>query len=128
MAAEGGTRWARICRWILPENARLPLNIQGSFTCRRYTTWDRRFYFPSEGRRAEDIFALKNPRLLSGLNPRTWVPKASTLNGDSMLGFKRRCHKCMFYTVIILSDNHCLSFPSATPPCVCACRLNGLLY
>jgi hypothetical protein len=22
---------------------------------------DRRFYFPSEGRRAEDFFALKNP-------------------------------------------------------------------
>jgi hypothetical protein len=25
------------------------------------TTWDRRFYFPSEGWRAEDFFALKNP-------------------------------------------------------------------
>ena len=28
---------------------------------RKSTTWDRRLYFPSEGRRAEDFFALKNP-------------------------------------------------------------------
>jgi hypothetical protein len=35
-------------------SARLPRNIQGSFTCRKSTTWDRRLYFPSEGRRAED--------------------------------------------------------------------------
>ena len=55
-------------------NARLPRSIQGSFTCRKPTTWDRRLYFPSEGRRAEDFFALKNPR--------TWVPKASTLPLD----------------------------------------------
>jgi len=36
-------------------------SIQGSFTCRKSTTWDRRLYFPSEGRRAEDFFTLKNP-------------------------------------------------------------------
>ena len=29
------------------------------FTCRKATTWDRRLYFASEGRRAEDFFALK---------------------------------------------------------------------
>ena len=46
----------------------------GSFTCSKSTTWDRRLYFPSEGRRAEDFFALKNPR--------TWVLKASTLPLD----------------------------------------------
>jgi hypothetical protein len=33
----------------------------GSFTCNKSTTWDRRLYFPFEGRRAEDFFALKNP-------------------------------------------------------------------
>jgi hypothetical protein len=49
------------------------------FTCRESTTWDRRLYFPSEGRRAEDFFALKNP---TGLNPRTLVLKASTLPLD----------------------------------------------
>ena len=31
----------------------------GSFKCRKSTTWDRRLYFPSEGRHAEDFFALK---------------------------------------------------------------------
>jgi hypothetical protein len=44
------------------------------FTCRKSTTWDRRLYFSSEGRRAEDFYALKNPR--------TWVLKASTLPLD----------------------------------------------
>jgi len=35
--------------------------IQGSFTCRKSTTWDQQLYFPSEGRRAEEFFVLKNP-------------------------------------------------------------------
>ena len=55
-----------------------PRSIQESFTCSKSTTWDRRLYFPTEERRAEDFFALKNPVL----NPRTWVPKASTLPLD----------------------------------------------
>ena len=61
LVVKGRTTWARNGRWILPENARLLRNIQGSFTCRKSTTWDRRLYFPSEGRRAEDFFSLKNP-------------------------------------------------------------------
>jgi len=36
-------------------------SIQGSFIGRKSTTWDPRLYFPSEGRHAEDFFALKNP-------------------------------------------------------------------
>jgi len=35
-------------------------SLLGSFTCRKFTTWDRRLYFPSEGRRAEDFFARKS--------------------------------------------------------------------
>ena len=69
LVVKGGTTWARNARWILPENARLLLNIQGSFTCRKSTTWDKRLYFPSEGRRAEDFFALKNPRASAGFEP-----------------------------------------------------------
>ena len=57
VVVKGGTTWARNGRWILLENARLPSNIQRSFTCRKSTTWDKRLYFPSEGRRAEDFFA-----------------------------------------------------------------------
>ena len=82
LEAKGVTTWARNGRWILPENARLPCNIQGSFTCRKSTTLDRGLYFPSEGRRAEDFLPWKIQRLRSGLNPRTSVPKASTLPLD----------------------------------------------
>ena len=32
-------------------------------------TWDRPLYFPSEGRRAEDFFALKNPTAWAGFEP-----------------------------------------------------------
>ena len=65
LVVKGGTTWARNGRRILPENPRLPRNIQGSFTCRKSTTWDKRLYFPSERIRAEEFFffALKNPNL-----------------------------------------------------------------
>ena len=36
---------------------------------RKSATWDRRLYFPSEGRRAEDSFALKNPTASAGFEP-----------------------------------------------------------
>jgi len=56
------------------------MSIQGSFTCRKSTTWDPWLYFPSEGRRAEGFFASeKSWQLQPGLNPRTWVLKGSTL-------------------------------------------------
>ena len=78
--AEGGTmgeKWPR----ILPKVA-TSTSLLGSFTCHNFTTWDRRLYSPSEGRRTEDFFARKIGRLWPGLNPRTWVPKASTLPPD----------------------------------------------
>ena len=54
----------------MPEHARLPRNIKGSSTCHKSTTWDRRLYFPSEGRLAEDFFfALKNPNASAGFEP-----------------------------------------------------------
>ena len=43
--------------------------LPGSFTCRKYATWDKRLYFPSEGRGAEDFFTLKNPMALAGFEP-----------------------------------------------------------
>ena len=63
---------------ILPKVA-TSTSLSGSFTCRKFTTWNRRLYFPFEGRRAEDFFARKIRRLRPGLNPRTRVPEASTL-------------------------------------------------
>jgi hypothetical protein len=56
-AAEGGTVGEK-CPVILPK-FRITRYIYGSLTCRKSTTLDRRLYFPSEGRRAEDFFALK---------------------------------------------------------------------
>jgi hypothetical protein len=50
-------------------NADLHVTFYGSFTCRKATTWDRRLYFPSEGRRAEDFFAPKNPTASAGCEP-----------------------------------------------------------
>ena len=122
LAAKGGTTWVRNDWWILHENAPLPRNIQRSFTCRKSTTWDRRIYFPSEGRRAENFFSpWKIQRLLSGLNPRTLVPKASTLPLDhrSRLNFmlldNKHCtlllHFCnIILPVVYLSMNLCLSY------------------
>jgi len=51
-------------------------SLLGSFTCRKFTTWDRRLYFPSQGRRAENFFPRKIRWLRPGLNPRTWVQHA----------------------------------------------------
>jgi len=63
--------WARngreFCRKVATSTSLL-----GSFTCRKFTTWDRRLYFPSEGRRARKI-----RRHRPGLNPRIRVPKTS---------------------------------------------------
>ena len=74
LAAKGGTTWARNGRWILPENARLPRNIQGPFTCRKPTTWTDGFTSPPK----EGVLRIFSPwkiqRLRSGLNPRTWPP------------------------------------------------------
>jgi hypothetical protein len=49
---------------------RVPHQIKGSLTCRKSATWDRRLYFPSEGRHAEDFSPWKIRRLEPGLNPR----------------------------------------------------------
>ena len=77
---EGGTLCEKF-QGILPKR-RLPRYIQGYFTCRKGTTWNRRLYFSSEGRRAEDFFVLKIRRLRPGAKPRIWVPKDSTLPLD----------------------------------------------
>jgi hypothetical protein len=51
-------------------------NLQLRLPRRKPATWNRRLYFPSEGRHAEDFFARKIRRLRPGLNPPTWVPEA----------------------------------------------------
>jgi len=56
------------CPVILPK-CRLMRYICASFTCPKSTTWDRRLYFPTEGRRAEDFFCSKNPMASAGSEP-----------------------------------------------------------
>jgi hypothetical protein len=43
--------------------------IFGIFDMPQIYDMDRRLYFPSEGRRAEDFFALKNPTASAGFEP-----------------------------------------------------------
>ena len=80
----------------MPENARLPSNIQGSFTCRKSTTWDKRLYFPSEGKRAEDCFVLKNPTASAEFEPANLGTKyywARTVGRGIVL--KKKCYDLM---------------------------------
>ena len=77
LVVKGGTTWARNGRQFGPKAANSKHKLSGSFTCRKYATWDKRFYFPSEGRPAEDFFALNNPTASVGFEP-----KASTLSLD----------------------------------------------
>jgi hypothetical protein len=58
---------------------RIPRKSQGSFTCHKSATCDRRLYFPSEGRHAVDFFVRKIRRFRPGSNPRSWVPEVSML-------------------------------------------------
>ena len=74
-------RWKygpEICPVILPK-LRIPRKFRYVLYAAKSTTLDRRLYFPSEGRRAEEFLALKIRRLRLGLNPWTWVAKTSTL-------------------------------------------------
>jgi hypothetical protein len=41
----------------------------GSFTCPKAGTWDKLFYFPSEGRHAVDFSNRKNPTASVGSEP-----------------------------------------------------------
>ena len=99
LVVKGGTIWARNGLRILPSNARLPRNIQGSFTCRKSTTWDKRLYFPSEGRRAEDFFTLENPTASAGFEPANVGTKASTLPLDHRSRFVHHI-LCVSYSAI----------------------------
>ena len=43
--------------------------VSGNFAKIPTSTWDRRLYFPFEGRRAEDLFRPKNPTASAGFEP-----------------------------------------------------------
>jgi hypothetical protein len=45
---------------------RIPRKLKGSLKFRKHDTWERRLYFPSEGRLAEDFFVPKNSTATTG--------------------------------------------------------------
>jgi hypothetical protein len=57
-------------------------SLLGSFTCRKARHGTDGFTSPPKERVPRIFFARKIRRLRPGLNPRTWVPKASTLPQD----------------------------------------------
>ena len=80
-ASEDGTTGEKLLR-ILPKVAN-STSLLGSFTCRKFTTWDRRLYFPSEGRRVEDFFRPKNPTASAGFELGYQRPARSPLDHRS---------------------------------------------
>ena len=67
--------WARNCQEFC-RKWRLPRHFWVLLRAVNLRTWDRRLYFTSEGRHVEEFFSRW---FRPGLNPRTRVPKASTL-------------------------------------------------
>jgi hypothetical protein len=53
----------------------------GFFYMPQSTTWDRRLYFPSEGRPAEDFFHPKNPTASAGFEPANLGTKGQHATG-----------------------------------------------
>jgi len=87
-------------------------------------TWDWQLYFPSEGRRAEDFFALKIRRLRPGLNPQPCVLKASTLPLDHQSRLER--HTCTH----MHSHTHCCGMKSKVTLNLCDkkwCTMTALM-
>ena len=107
---KGGTTWARNGRWILPENARLPRNNQGSFTCRKSTTWDKRLYFLSEGRRAENFF---RPEKSDGFGPCLKPANLGTKGQHTTSRPPKPVKKCFYYrysdVANLISYKSCIS-------------------
>jgi hypothetical protein len=85
---------------------RLPRYVYGSFTCRKATTWDRRLYFPSEGRHAEDFCRPKKIRRLSFLKEQ---PKTKQILREvtNTLGKGGGEEQCTYNNTEALSCNHC---------------------
>jgi hypothetical protein len=73
--------WARKIREFCL-NTDFHVIFRGLLHAVKLRTCDRQVYFSSEGRRSEEFFALNFRWIRPGVNPRTWVPKTSTLPLD----------------------------------------------
>jgi hypothetical protein len=84
--------------------------------------WDRRLYFPSEGRRATDFITLKIHRPRPGLNPRTLGPVASTLTTRPPRATKDYNIRDYNFTCCIGCENWCLTLREEHSLRVCVKR------
>ena len=93
LVAKGGTMWARNGRWILPEMPDFHVAFRNLLHAvnLRYGT-DGFTSPPKEG------------VLRPGLNPRTWVPKASTLPLDQRSRLLHALHVCVILTVLLFGQ------------------------
>jgi hypothetical protein len=71
---------ARDVRGILPTSSDFHDKLQGSLTCRKSATWDRRLYFPNEGRHAEDFSPEKSDGFGRVQTRDLGVPEASIID------------------------------------------------
>ena len=82
LVAKGGTMWARNGRWILPEMPDFHVAFRNLLHAVNLLHGTGGFTSPPK----EGVLRIFSPwkirRLRPGLNPRTWVPKASTLPLD----------------------------------------------
>jgi hypothetical protein len=94
LAGKGGTMGKK---WpvIFANKWRVPHHLKGSSTCRKSATWDRRLYFPSEGRHAEDFFALKNPMASAGFKSANLVIRGQHDTPDHRIHL-RHAHNRIF--------------------------------
>jgi hypothetical protein len=67
--AEGATLRGREMFRKISSRIRLPCNSRDLFYATNLRHGDRRLYFPSEGRRAEDFYDLKNTKPSAGFEP-----------------------------------------------------------
>ena len=79
LVAKGGTMWVRNGRWILPEMPDFNVAFRNLLHAVNLRHGTDSFTSPPK----EGVLRIFSPwkirRLRPGLNPRTWVPKASTL-------------------------------------------------
>jgi hypothetical protein len=70
-------------------------------------TWDRQLYFPSEGRRADDFLALKNPTASAGFEHTNLGTKGqhATPRPPKPLSFSISCSVVFYYVLL-----YCLNF------------------
>jgi hypothetical protein len=109
--------------------------IVGFFTCHKSPTWDRRLYFPSEERQAEDFFAPKNQTASAELEPANLGTRGQHVNHWSHLEhsllFKVLCqHGITIYVCItpVIFKSHERILMRSFQPCTVLKNLTQYVF